>query len=236
MYKEDCTFEFEDKYHTILKKHEPKIHGAPSEHQMKSFEMDAAIFGKLYGERGADFLDMENNVPKLRETLDLFLKEVNPRHHPHFDDLKETVEIQVVDVEVEAGVTIDCTVVKPKALEGSDNAFYMYSHGGGGIFWDPTVLLPKLVDLATRWNMVIVGQNYRRAPEVKQPRGMLDTRAAFNFFHSNAEQYGFNKDRMCLGGFSGGGYEALGAAYQMAKNGETSKIRLLMLEMSMMTG
>ena len=94
----------------------------------------------------------------------------------------------------------------------------------------PKDYLPKIVEMALRWRTVIVAPYYRRAPEVKQPRGFEDVRAAFKYFYANAEKYHFDRKKMALGGMSGGAFEALGAAKIMAKQGEVSMIQLLVLE------
>lgn len=81
-------------------------------------------------------------------------------------------------------------------------------------------MIPKLVDMAHRWQIVVVAPQYRKAPEVKQPRGYEDVRAVFKHMHFNSSKYGINPGKMVLGGISGGGYESLGAAKIMAKNNE----------------
>lgn len=85
-------------------------------------------------------------------------------------------------------------------------------HGGGGIYWDPIVLAPPMIDFALRMNVVLVCPNYRKAPEFPQPHGTIDCRESIKWIYNNAERFGVNKNRIGVTGSSGGAQVALGAA------------------------
>lgn len=107
-------------------------------------------------------------------------------------------------VEVESGVEREVLIWKPKALSGSNNACLFYAHGGGCVMFHPADLRAQMIFMALQLNVVVVAPDYRLAPEYKCPTGVCDTEKAFLFMHANAEKYGFNADRMCAAGESGG--------------------------------
>jgi len=83
--------------------------------------------------------------------------------------------------------------------------------------------------MAVNMNIVVIAPDYRKGPENKMPAGITDVETCFDFMHANADKYGFNADRMTLGGESGGALVALGAAIRISEAGHSNKIRALFL-------
>ena len=65
-------------------------------------------------------------------------------------------------------------------------------------------------------NCVVFVPDFRNAPESKCPKGMHDIYDCIKHVYENADCYGVDKNRICLGGRSGGAYLALGAGLIMS--------------------
>jgi len=70
---------------------------------------------------------------------------------------------------------------------------------------------------ASDWDCVCFTVEYRKGPEFQCPRGQLDFMEAIDHVAANADKYGINKDQICIGGLSGGGWIAMGAVVQYVK-------------------
>lgn len=82
----------------------------------------------------------------------------------------------------------------------------IYIHGGGWVALDKaTVTFKFLPYLEKGWTVVNV--NYRLGFPM-QP-AMVDTRCALNWVYENADEYGFDLDRLVLSGASAGGHLSL---------------------------
>ena len=56
---------------------------------------------------------------------------------------------------------------------------------------------------------------------------MRDIESTFKYFHKNASKYGFNSDKMALGGVSSGCMYVLAAARSMTEKGEGHLVRFI---------
>ena len=81
----------------------------------------------------------------------------------------------------------------------------VYAHGGGWVFGSI-----EAVDRAVKWlaaeaKVVVISVDYRLAPEAPYPAAWDDAEDAFVWSLANAERFGGDSDRVCVGGDSAGG-------------------------------
>jgi len=81
----------------------------------------------------------------------------------------------------------------------------MLIHGGGFIAGDKQQLTRLAAILANRGYLVF-NVNYRLSPEVQFPAHLSDCVFALDWVRKNAESYGGDISRVCVGGGSAGGY------------------------------
>ncbi len=70
---------------------------------------------------------------------------------------------------------------------------------------------------AVECSCVVFNVEYRLAPENKIPKGTTDFYKAIKHVYNNAEQFGVEKSKICISGYSGGCLMVLGAAYMLQK-------------------
>ncbi|WP_283116994.1 alpha/beta hydrolase fold domain-containing protein [Corynebacterium stationis] len=120
------------------------------------------------------------------------------------------------------GGSIDVTVLKPAQLLGN-SPLYLAIHSGGMIIGDRFGAINGGYDEYS-WikehNMIIVTPEYRLAPEHPAPAGLDDCYATLEWAVEQAEEWGVNKDRIMVGGASGGGGLAAGVALMARDRGE----------------
>lgn len=59
---------------------------------------------------------------------------------------------------------------------------------------------------------------YRLGPEVQYPTGHRDGKAAIEYFIENAQKYGCDPERICVGGMSAGGWITMGSNILLARD------------------
>jgi len=91
------------------------------------------------------------------------------------------------ELEVETGVKIKYTIIKPKSLPKTGNAGYFYAHGGGGVMMEHHFSNPVLCHTALNLECIVINVNYRKAPEAKCPKGQQDYLAAIEHVYNNAD-------------------------------------------------
>lgn len=118
---------------------------------------------------------------------------------------------------------IDVTVLKPAKLSGN-SPLYIAIHGGGMVLGDRWTALGGYDEFSwiNEHNMIIVTPEYRLAPEHPAPAGVEDCYATLVWAASQAEEWGVDKDRIMVGGGSGGGGLAAGVALMARDRGEVS--------------
>ena len=131
--------------------------------------------------------------------------------------------------EAEPGVEREVWIWKPKAMSDSNNACLFWAHGGGCVMFHPKDFRESMIYMAIHMNVVVVSPDYRLAPEHKMPAGICDAEACFHFMYDNADKFGFNANRMCMSGESGGALVALGATIRLTQAGHGQKVRALFL-------
>ena len=104
----------------------------------------------------------------------------------------------------------------------------IYFHGGAFIFGNAADFDYQASLKAVTCDSVVFNVDYRSAPEVKAPKGILDCIAAVHFiFEELLARFNVDLKRLCLNGESSGGYLAVGTAMELAKTGEADRIKLL---------
>ena len=104
----------------------------------------------------------------------------------------------------------------------------IYFHGGAFIFGNAVDFDYQASLKAVTCDSVVFNVDYRSAPEAKAPKGILDCYAAVHFICEELlARFNVDPRRLCLNGESSGGYLAVGAAMELAKNGEVDRIKLL---------
>ncbi len=105
------------------------------------------------------------------------------------------------------GVDLKLDLYLPRNSSGA-NKTLVYYHGGG---WTggrkERSVLNLLPYLQMGWTVVNV--EYRLAGQALAPAAVEDTRCALRWVYRNAEEYGFDTDRIILAGGSAGGHLAL---------------------------
>ena len=75
------------------------------------------------------------------------------------------------------------------------------------------------------YDIVVIGVDYRLAPENPSPCGMNDCYAGLKYVLDNAETLGVDKSRVCIGGESGGGYMVINVGIKLVENGEEGLVK-----------
>lgn len=84
-------------------------------------------------------------------------------------------------------------------------------------------------------NAVVFNVNYRLGPETKCPDDQQDFVDAIRYIHANASTFGVDANKLAIGGESGGGWIAAGAANLMIKDGDIDKVKAILLETPMVS-
>ncbi len=118
-------------------------------------------------------------------------------------------------------------IYTPKEIAKGRPAF-LSIHGGAFILGVPEFEHPRCLKLAADHGAVVVGVDYRLAPEDPFPAGVEDCYAALLWMEANADTLGIDPARIAVGGSSAGG--ALSAAVAlMARDRGGPKLALQML-------
>jgi len=77
-------------------------------------------------------------------------------------------------------------------------------------------------------DLVVVSVDYRLAPESPAPKGANDCYSGLKYVISNAFSLGIDKERICIGGESGGGNLVINVGRILVKNNEEKLVKLIM--------
>lgn len=115
-------------------------------------------------------------------------------------------------IPVEEGkANIEIIMVKPKKQAETNQAAFVFAHGGGACVMSAKLCIDECHRYAVDWDCVCFSVDYRKGPETQCPRNQLDFMEAIDHVAANVDKYGINKDQICIGGLSGGGWIAMGA-------------------------
>lgn len=125
-------------------------------------------------------------------------------------------------------------VYRPKSAGDKKLPVIVNVHGGGWVYGDKDVYQYYCMDLCLR-GFAVVNYSYRLAPENKYPAQLEDTCMAFQWVMENAEEYGFDTDKLYAVGDSAGAnilaiYCLLGTNEEYRRLYGTDVLRKLLFE------
>jgi acetyl esterase/lipase len=119
---------------------------------------------------------------------------------------------------VAGGVELTLNVLTPRGARQQKRPTVVYFHGGGwrsGSKEEAVLLLLPFLEMG--FNAVNV--EYRLSTEAHAPAAVEDARCALRWVRANADEYGFDTDRILLTGHSAGAHLALMAGLARADDG-----------------
>ena len=109
-------------------------------------------------------------------------------------------------------VRSDLCLFAPKTAPTRRRPLLLYLHGGGWCFGSINSCARFCSALALEADCGVVALNYRLAPAFPFPAPLEDCRDAFQFLKAHAEAWGYDPERIAVGGDSAGGNLALATA------------------------
>lgn len=93
-----------------------------------------------------------------------------------------------------------------------------------------------LARLAVENRILILNVGYRLCPEVQFPTCHRDAKTAIDHIIENPEQYGYDPEKIAIGGVSAGGWVTMGSAILLARDEKkyNEKIKLMILTCPML--
>ncbi len=142
-------------------------------------------------------------------------------------------QVEITDHHVAGrdGAEITVSVVRPDghtAQRTGAPGIYLI-HGGGMVGGSRWSIVPMLVDWVVEFGAVAAAVDYRLAPEFPDPVPLDDCYAAYEWFVSRAEQFGFDPGRVLVGGQSAGGGLAAGTTLLARDRGGQLPAALLLM-------
>lgn len=143
------------------------------------------------------------------------------------NNAKDILEVSPPPVSERADLTLDhhglrvpARVYVPHGAQDGAGPGLVYCHGGGFMIGSLDGYDPLLQRLAAVSGVRIVSVDYRLAPEHPYPAAVDDAFAAFDAVRAGAlEAYGFDADRLAVGGDSAGGNLAASIARERRGQG-----------------
>jgi len=132
-----------------------------------------------------------------------------------FEAIPRLAGIAIEDHEIEGppgapGVPV--RVYRPQSAHDGLRAGFLEIHGGGFMFGTIEMMDGWCQMIAAGTDCVVVSVDYRLAPEHPYPAAVLDSHAALQWMHDQAETLGIDRTRIAIGGQSAGGGIAAGLA------------------------
>lgn len=109
------------------------------------------------------------------------------------------------------------------------NSSIVYIHGGGFVVGNNDTHDRIMRKLMHETDSVVVGVDYRLAPEYKFPTQLFEVVASIEYIHNNGKELGIDQDDISIAGDSGGGNLALAANLFIRDNSNNDYIKSLML-------
>jgi len=135
----------------------------------------------------------------------------------------DTSGVEVVDgvVRVDDGRKVPIRIYRGGS---SPSPVVLYCHSGAFVLGNLDVDHRQCVELARRAECAVVSVDYRLAPEHPYPAGFDDVLAVLNWVAGQAQDLGFDEDRIAVAGNSAGGALAAGLAQQAAAGAAPSVV------------
>jgi acetyl esterase/lipase len=142
------------------------------------------------------FTELSNeDLEKLRGSASGYAPEGLPVNELHIPGPKGAPDVRVLVVNSEPGAS------RPGLL---------YLHGGGYVFGSARSDIPRIRELATELDCVVVSVDYRLAPETRWSGSLEDNYAGLKWLHDNSDTLGVDRTRIAvMGNSAGGGHAAL---------------------------
>ena len=112
-------------------------------------------------------------------------------------------------------------ICTPKLAKKALPAYY-FIHGGGYVICGPDAVFVPLHEMADRLHCVVIGVDYRLAPDTRHPGPVEDCYAGLKWIFDHAEELGIDKTRIGVGGESAGGGLAAALALLARDRGQVS--------------
>ncbi|KAE8386314.1 alpha/beta hydrolase fold-domain-containing protein [Aspergillus alliaceus] len=127
-----------------------------------------------------------------------------PVTFPYDEAIVSSVEVNHRTIKVRDGAEIKVGIYKDKDV-GPNATLFFGVHGGGWVLGDYQSERPMHLLVAKKTKSVVVGVNYRLAPEYQFPHPVNDCFDALQWCRENADTLGINPNRIIVGGGSSGG-------------------------------
>ena len=135
-----------------------------------------------------------------------------------FDSIREAIESHDVVYEERTATGIDgneilLSIIRPARVSSDASAVYAI-HGGGMVAGDrfTGIIEYDMIGWVERFGIVLISPEYRLAPDSPAPAGVEDCYSGLVWVADNATDLGIDPARIVVGGVSGGGGLAAGAA------------------------
>jgi len=112
----------------------------------------------------------------------------------------DTGDMQIEDRTVPADPDVPVRIYRPRDAQGA----IVWLHGGGFVMGDLETEHPWAVRVAQGSGAVVISVGYRRAPEHRFPAAMDDSYAALAWAAEHAAEFGFDSERIAVGGHAAG--------------------------------
>jgi acetyl esterase len=104
----------------------------------------------------------------------------------------------------------------------------MYIHGGGAVASSALQYDRCCQSWADENDLVVFNLDYRLAPEMPAPGGIMDCYDGLKYILANAEKYAVDPMRVTFSRESGGGYLSMALGMELSKKGESSLVPFIM--------
>lgn len=102
---------------------------------------------------------------------------------------------------------------------GSDQPVLLYVHGGGWVMFSIDTHDRLMREYADKSGFTVIGIDYSLSPENRFPRALDDIDTVYDWVFFNAEKYGWDMERIFIGGDSAGGNLSLCSTLRRRDNG-----------------
>lgn len=118
--------------------------------------------------------------------------------------IRKIAQIIKEDIQSKNGHKIPIQIFIPFNYK-NNNPIIIYYHGGGFVIGSVEFYKPVLTSLSQYTGCIVIGIDYRKAPEYKFPAAPEDCIEATKWIIQNGSKYGGNVQKICILGDSAGG-------------------------------
>ncbi|KAG7804981.1 hypothetical protein KL924_005304 [Ogataea haglerorum] len=160
-------------------------------------------FEKMYNEHVA-------NTPNRPIDLPLLRKNYNKIYSYGTAPAPEIKNIENIKFPSFDGEQVALRIYRPNDYSDSEKLpVHLDFHGGGAAVGDLDTEAHILKEYVARARIAVVDVDYRLVPEYKFPTGVKDCFEATKYVYENADELGFDKSSISVGGVSAGGHICL---------------------------